>query len=67
VIALHQGLKPLSETVNLLRDLLPEPTATRISPAAVDTEDAVAIPAWGGEAKSQSDFAVLSGETQFKP
>jgi PST family polysaccharide transporter len=26
VIALHQGLKPLSETVSLLRDLLPERT-----------------------------------------
>ena len=28
VIALHRGLKPLSETVGLLRDLLPERTVS---------------------------------------
>jgi O-antigen/teichoic acid export membrane protein len=30
VIVLHQGLKPLSETVGLLRDLLPERTVRRV-------------------------------------
>ena len=30
VIALHLGLKPLSETVSLLRDLLPERTVSRV-------------------------------------
>jgi O-antigen/teichoic acid export membrane protein len=37
VIVLHQGLKPLEETANLLRDLLPESMVRRIFPAAVDT------------------------------
>jgi O-antigen/teichoic acid export membrane protein len=36
VITLHLGLKPLSETVSLLRDLLPERTVRRTFPAAVD-------------------------------
>jgi O-antigen/teichoic acid export membrane protein len=30
VIALHQGLKPISDTVSLLRDLLPERTVRRV-------------------------------------
>jgi O-antigen/teichoic acid export membrane protein len=30
VIALHQGLKPISDTVTLLRDLLPEPEVRRV-------------------------------------
>ena len=37
VIALHKGLKPLSETVTLLRDLLPESMVRRTLPAAADT------------------------------
>jgi len=64
VIALHQGLRPLSDTVVLLRDLLPERTVRRTFPAAVDTEGALAIPAWSGEAKSQADF---SGDAEPKP
>jgi hypothetical protein len=43
VIALHQGLKPLRETVGLLRDLLPERRA--VSPV-IDAEGALAIPIW---------------------
>jgi O-antigen/teichoic acid export membrane protein len=35
VVALHQGLKPLSETVNLLRDLLPDRTARCVEQAEV--------------------------------
>jgi O-antigen/teichoic acid export membrane protein len=38
VIVLHQGLKPLSETVGLLRDLLPKRIDGRTSLAASDTE-----------------------------
>jgi PST family polysaccharide transporter len=64
VIALHQGLKPISETVFLLRDLLPERTVSLTSPVAIDTEGALAIPVWGGEAKSQADF---SGDAEPKP
>ncbi|MFY9938828.1 MAG: oligosaccharide flippase family protein [Silvibacterium sp.] len=37
VIALHRGIKPLSETVGMLHDLLPERTVRRAVPAAVDT------------------------------
>jgi polysaccharide transporter, PST family len=57
VIALHQGLKPLSETVSLLRDLLPESVIRRTFPVAVDTEGALAIPVWRGEAESQADLS----------
>lgn len=35
VIALHQGLKPLNETVSLLRDFLPERTVARVEEAQV--------------------------------
>jgi O-antigen/teichoic acid export membrane protein len=35
VIALHQGLRPLSETVNLLRGLLPERTVTGVKEIAI--------------------------------
>jgi PST family polysaccharide transporter len=36
VIALHRGLRPLSETADLIRDLLPERMGGRASPPAVD-------------------------------
>jgi O-antigen/teichoic acid export membrane protein len=41
VIALYQGLKPLSETVNLLRDLLPESIVRRTFPAGIGAEGAL--------------------------
>jgi O-antigen/teichoic acid export membrane protein len=44
VIALHQGLRPLTETVGLVRELLPERAARRTFPGAVDTEEALAKP-----------------------
>ena len=37
VVALHQGLKPISETVGLVRELLPERMIPTTFPAAVDT------------------------------
>ena len=64
VVALHQGLKPLSETVILLRDLLPERTVRCPFPATVDAEGGLADPACGGEAKSQANFAVFPGDTE---
>ena len=36
VVALHRGLKPLSETAGLMRDLLPERMVGRPSPSAVE-------------------------------
>jgi hypothetical protein len=44
VVVLHRGLKPLSETVGLLRDLLPERTDRSTLPPASDTEVLQAIP-----------------------
>jgi hypothetical protein len=41
VIALHRGLRPLSETADLIRDLLPERMGGRVPPAAVDANTAV--------------------------
>jgi O-antigen/teichoic acid export membrane protein len=64
VIALHQGRKPIRETVMLLRDLLPERKVSPTFPTTVDTEGAMAIPVWRGEAKSQVDF---SGDTESEP
>jgi PST family polysaccharide transporter len=64
VIALHQGLKPLSETIILFRDLLPERTVKPTFPVAVDPEGALVIPAWGGESESQIDS---SRDTVSKP
>jgi O-antigen/teichoic acid export membrane protein len=37
VIALHQGLKPLSETIGLVRDLLPARATAPTLPAVLDT------------------------------
>ena len=64
VIALHKGLKPLSETLNLLRELLPGPMARHTVAAAADTEGTLAIPVWPGEATSQAD---LRTDTVAKP
>jgi O-antigen/teichoic acid export membrane protein len=44
VIALHQGLRPISETVGLIREVLPERAARRPFPGAVDAEEALAKP-----------------------
>lgn len=41
IIALHQGLKPINETISLLRDLLPERAEMITFAAGVDTEGAL--------------------------
>ena len=51
VIALHQGLRPLSDTAALLRDLLPGRSVSRTFPAVVDTEGALAGPVWDAQAR----------------
>lgn len=48
VVALHRGLKPINETVSLLRDLLPERSPRVPSLALVDTEAARTISVTGG-------------------
>ena len=64
VIVLHRGLRPLTDTIILFRDLLPERTVKPAFPVAVNTEGALAIPAWPGEAKSNTNF---SRNTESKP
>jgi O-antigen/teichoic acid export membrane protein len=67
VIALHRGLKPLNETISLLRDLLPERLVRRGFPAAIDTTGVLVVPVWPGEAKADADFEVVPRDTEFKP
>jgi hypothetical protein len=45
VVALHKGLKPINETVRLLRDVLPERIHGRASSSDVDADVAPVIPA----------------------
>ena len=54
VIAFHLGFKPITETVSLLRDLLPQRMAE--CPAAVDAQGALAVPPWRADISSQPDF-----------
>jgi len=58
VIALHKGLKPINETVRLLRDLLPQNT--------VRGAGARVIPASCPEANSQAGFVDFSGNDKSK-
>jgi hypothetical protein len=44
VIALHKGLRPLSETVGLIREFLPERAAKPTFPGAVDAEEVLVKP-----------------------
>jgi O-antigen/teichoic acid export membrane protein len=67
VIVLHQGLKPLTEIVNLLGDLLPQGTVSPTLPAAVDKCGTLTMPARHDEAKSQPDFVVFPRDTKSKP
>jgi O-antigen/teichoic acid export membrane protein len=66
IVVLHQGLKPLSETVALLRELLPERAARRTL-EAVEAEKVLANSTWTGEVKPQSEFAVPSDVTEANP
>ncbi len=52
VVALHRGLKPVSEAVSLFRHLLPEPPAERNYPVEVDAVEAGALPVWSEKVKS---------------
>ena len=65
VIVLHQGLKPLSDTVALVHDLLPERWARPASPALVD-RGAVRAISVGGGAESSMGFAAISGDAESK-
>jgi polysaccharide transporter, PST family len=66
VIALHQGLGPVSETVALLSDLLPERKVEPPLPASLDAAGILAVPAWCGEAESPSNSVVFSSDSEPK-
>ena len=51
VTMLHRGLKPINETVSLLRDLLPQRMTKRAFSGAVDIEAALAVPSGENESK----------------
>jgi PST family polysaccharide transporter len=64
VIALHRGLRPLSEMADLIHDFLPERMSGRVTPGAVDANAAVdGLPE---EAKRQSDLAPVLNTTAAK-
>jgi len=65
VIILHQGLKPLSESISLLRDLLPERAVSTVTTPAGTTNAQVAH-ALSAETNSQSEITLLSGDTESK-
>jgi hypothetical protein len=46
VIALHGGMKPINDTVGLLRDLLPHRMPSDTTPRMVDVDEARPTPAW---------------------
>jgi O-antigen/teichoic acid export membrane protein len=63
IVALHQGLKPLSETAGLIRELLPDCIFKRTSSAAaIDAELSDANPVWTEGPKAQADFATVSSD-----
>jgi O-antigen/teichoic acid export membrane protein len=66
VIALHQGVKPLYETVSLMGDLLPD-RLVRTSSVDVDSNIVLAIPAWSREAESRAEVAVALRDSEIKP
>jgi O-antigen/teichoic acid export membrane protein len=66
VVALHRGLKPLSETVSLLRHLFPEPAVGPTSSTHANTDETPAIPILSKKAKPQAESVVFSGNTGSK-
>jgi O-antigen/teichoic acid export membrane protein len=65
VIALHQGLKPLSETLSLLREMLPQTNLSYTSVPIVDVNGVT--PRRGGEPDSPAELVVLSNDIVSKP
>jgi len=66
VTALHRGLKPLSETADLIRDLLPERMVGRALPIAVDARPSEDILGYSEDAKLQPDFVAVPDVTGTK-
>jgi O-antigen/teichoic acid export membrane protein len=58
VIALHQGIKPLRDTVGLFRGFLPEPGNKRAFREAVETEQVLVIPGLQAEANPQTERGI---------
>jgi hypothetical protein len=66
VIALHRGLRPLSETAGLIRDLLPERKVEPASPVTVDTGPSTDNLGYSEEAKPRPDFVAVPEGTEAK-
>lgn len=61
VIAFHRGLRPIHETVDLLRELLPDRTPRRAKPTAVDMDGATDS-RMAFRDKITADGAMVSGD-----
>jgi O-antigen/teichoic acid export membrane protein len=66
VVALHRGLKPVSDTLNLLSELLPGRTAIRSSSGKVGSDEFLADLAGNGAADRHTEFAVASADVARK-
>jgi O-antigen/teichoic acid export membrane protein len=66
VVALHKGMKPINETVGLLRDFLPEQKAKASSLTLGDVDVAKTTSGWPGGSSIQQEFLVVSDQTGSK-
>jgi O-antigen/teichoic acid export membrane protein len=64
IVALHQGLGPISETVGLIRDFLPERAAARTMPVAVEVMLSEGALGYSQRARLPTDFAAVSEDTE---
>jgi O-antigen/teichoic acid export membrane protein len=64
VIAIHRGIEPLSQTLSVLRELLPNRSGEQRIP---DAEGSQPLQPWSAEEDSSSrDFAMASNDSKFK-
>ncbi len=66
VIALHRGVKPLSEMAGLVRDFLPERTVERASPTAAEATPSEDIHRYSEGAKLQAELVAVPDGTGAK-
>jgi O-antigen/teichoic acid export membrane protein len=64
VVALHRSRKPLTETIELFRDFLPQRAVRPAFASGVDSQGALAASAWGAIVETQADS---SGHGDSKP
>ena len=66
IVALHQGLRPISETVGLIRDFFPDRGAARAMPIAVEARLSEGVLGYSERAKLPTDFAAVPEDTGGK-